>query len=287
MPRVTVVTDSTAYLPTELAEGHGIEVVSLKYRFAGQDSLDEVVAGDLHAFYAQLQDSESLPVTSPPRVEDFMATYEPLLADGGGVVSVHISSGISETCTAARRAAQELSNGAGGDRVRVVDSAWLGASGLLALAGARAAAAGRSLDEVEDLLREARAAGRVWFVLDTLEFLKRGGRIGSAAAWIGSTLQVKPILTVESEIKAVERVRTRERSIERLVEYAQELRSSGSDGWLAMHSRAESEATQLAGRLQEVFWRPPEYIAEVGPVIGTHVGPGLLGIAAIPSRFLE
>jgi DegV family protein with EDD domain len=125
------------------------------------------------------------------------------------------------------------------------------------------------------------------FLLDTLEFLRRGGRIGSATAWIGSTLNIKPLLTLESEIRAVERVRTRERGIERLIDFARQLHASGTMAWAVQHTNAPEAAQMLVGRLQEVFWRPPAFVTEIGPVIGTHTGPGLLGFMALPARFLD
>jgi DegV family protein with EDD domain len=128
---------------------------------------------------------------------------------------------------------------------------------------------------------------RAWFLLDTLEYLKRGGRIGGAVAWIGSTLNIKPILALESELQAVERIRTRARGLDRLVDFARQLRAAGANAWFVQHTRAPDDARAMAERLQEVFWRPPELVSEIGPVIGIHTGPGLIGVGAFPSRFLE
>lgn len=287
MAGVSVVTDSTAYLPADLVERYEMKVVSLYFTFGDGETARESDLADYGGFYERLRDADVSPSTSPPEVEDFVAVYEPLLAAGRSIVSVHISSGISQTCEMARRAAERLeAEGAGGERIRVLDSSATGTLGLLAMAAARSAASGAPLDEVADVVRQARLGGRVWFLLDTLEYLRRGGRIGSAAAWIGSTLNVKPILTVESEIKAVERVRTRARGLERLADFARQLQSSGSAAWAVPYAVTRDDAEQFAERLQEVFWRPPEYISEVGPVIGTHTGPGLIGVVGIPTRFL-
>jgi DegV family protein with EDD domain len=276
-------------LPRELVDRDAITRVSLYCSFGDGESFREVDHDDFGWFYDRLRSGGTLPTTSPPLLEDFVAAYEPLLADGASVVSVHISSGISETCAVARRAAQELTAaGKGGERIHVLDSASAGVLlGLLALAAARAAAAGGDPESVVDVVRQARLESRFWFLLDTLEFLKRGGRVGSAAAWVGSTLSIKPILTIESEMKAVERVRTRERAIERLLDYGRQLHAAGMNGWGVQHASAPDDARALVERLREIFWRPPEFVSELGPVIGTHTGPGTLGLGGVPTRFLE
>jgi DegV family protein with EDD domain len=285
---VAVVTDTTAYLPRDLIQRHGITTISLYYSFADRVARRESEFEEFSSFYSELEAADPLPTTLPPAVEDFVSTYEPLLADGGSVVSVHISSGISETCAVARRAAAELQGGRGGERVHVIDSASAAIPlGMLTLAAARAAAAGRDTHEVVELVRQARMECQNRFLLDTLEFLRRGGRIGSATAWIGSTLNIKPLLTLESEIRAVERVRTRERGIERLIDFARQVHASGTMAWAVQHTNAPDAAQMLVGRLQEVFWRPPTFVTEIGPVIGTHAGPGLLGFMALPARFLD
>jgi DegV family protein with EDD domain len=125
----------------------------------------------------------------------------------------------------------------------------------------------------------------MWFAIDTLEFLKRGGRIGAASAWIGSTLRVKPILTVERELRPVERVRTSARMFERMVDYAKQRHDSGADAWVVQHIAAAEEAERLAERCQEIFGRNPLFISEIGPVLSAHTGPGLLGVGSMPTRF--
>src|SRR3954454_14298150 len=150
MARVAVVTDSTAYLPAELVERHGIHVVSLYIVFGGDRTVPEVEITDYPAFFEELRAADSLPTTSQPSVGDFVATYEPLLAQGQDVLSIHISAGLSGTSEAARQAAQALErDGKGGERVRVVDSKTAaGGLGLLVIAAGRAAAAGASLDDL-------------------------------------------------------------------------------------------------------------------------------------------
>jgi DegV family protein with EDD domain len=285
---VAVVTDSTAYLPAELIERHGIHVVPLYIVFGGDRTVRETDITDYPAFFEELRAAESLPTTSQPSVGDFVSVYGPLLAAGDDVISIHISGGLSGTPEAARQAAEALErDGKGGERVRVVDStSAAGGLGLLVLCAAGASAAGSDLDEVEQRVREARGQLKMWFAVDTLEFLKRGGRIGAASAWIGSTLKVKPILTVEGEMMPVERVRTSARAFERMVDYARQRHESGADGWAVQHINAPDQGARLEERCREVFGRAPAVVSEIGPVLSAHTGPGLLGVGSVPVQFL-
>ncbi len=288
MPEVAVVTDSTAYLTPELVERHQLEVVPLYIVFGGDRTVRETEITDYAGFFDDLRQAESLPTTSQPSVGDFLDVYEPLLEAGKGVVSIHISGGLSGTPEAARQAAQTLQrDGKGGERVRVVDSGTAaGGLGLMVLAAAIVAAQGREVGDVEQRAEEARRELKMWFAIDTLEFLKRGGRIGAASAWIGSTLKVKPILTVESEMTPVERVRTSARMFERMVDYARQRHDSEADGWAVQHINALEQCELLAERCQDIFECEPVLKSEIGPVLSAHTGPGLLGIGSIPKRFL-
>ncbi len=289
MSRVSVVTDSTSYLPAELLERHAITVVPLYVVFGGDRTVPEVEITDYPAFFEELRSAETLPTTSQPSVGDFTAVFEPLLADGGEVVSVHISGGLSGTPEAARQAKEALTrDGRGGERIEVVDSTTAaGGLGFMVLTAAKAARDGASAAEAAAKVAEARKELRLWFAIDTLEFLKRGGRIGAASAWIGSTLRVKPILTVENEMTPVERVRTSGRMFERLVEYAQGCAESGADAWSAQHINAADQCAALVERCSEVFGSQPTIVSEIGPVLSAHTGPGLLGMGAIPTHFVE
>ena len=289
MSSVAVVTDTTAYLPTEVAERNGISVVSLYVVFGSDRTVPESSIADFPAFFEELRSADLVPTTSQPSVGDFLSVYKPLLEAGHDVVSVHISEGLSGTAGAARQAAEHLGRDGGGrERVKVVDSATAaGGIGLLALVAARAAAAGADLDAVVRRVNEARSEYKMWFALDTLEFLRRGGRIGAASAWIGSTMKVKPILTVESTMTPVERVRTSARMFERMVDYAQQRHDSGADAWVVQHCTAPDQARRLVERCREIFGREPEFVSELGPVMSVHAGPGMLGLASVPPRFLE
>jgi DegV family protein with EDD domain len=222
-------------------------------------------------------------------VGDFTSIYEPLLAEGREIASVHISSGISGTYGAALQARQQLiDSGAGGERIHVWDSrSGCGGQGLLVLMAANAAARGDGAAEIVDALERARPSLRMWFSIDTLEYLRRGGRIGSAQAWLGSALQIKPILTLEEEITPVERVRTRRRAFERLVEFGRERREAGADAWVVQHIHDPDSARRLVDECRQIFGSDPVFVSEIGPVIGAHVGPGLLGCGGLPAALLQ
>jgi DegV family protein with EDD domain len=126
----------------------------------------------------------------------------------------------------------------------------------------------------------------MWFAIDTLEYLRRGGRIGGASAWLGSALKIKPILTVESEITPIERVRTSKRAFERMVDLLRTRHEDGANAWMVQHIQAPREAQELAARGTDIFGVEPRVVSEIGPVIGTHVGPGLLGAGAVPGALL-
>jgi DegV family protein with EDD domain len=288
VPPVAVVTDSTAYLPQATIDRHHVRVVPLYVVFGGDRTVPETEITDLPAFFEELRAAESVPTTSQPSMGDFTAAYEPLLADGGEVVSIHISSGLSGTSDAARQAAAVLAeDGKGGERVRVIDSRTAaGGLGLMVLVAARSAEGGADAEEVERTVQAARGELKMWFALDTLEFLKRGGRIGAARAWIGSTMRIKPILTIESELTPVERVRTSGRMLERMVDYARQRHASGADAWSVQHIDAPEQCARLLARCREIFGSEPVLVSELGAVLSAHTGPGLLGVGSIPTRYL-
>lgn len=293
MADVSIVTDSTCYLPGALIDSLDIAVVSQYYDLGAGALRESGFDGDLPGFFAELDASKTVAKTSSAAVEDFLVVFDRLLARHSAVVAVLISSGISETCSNARQAVARLAaegqDQTGGERVTVIDSAgWVGQLGVQVLAAARAAAAGESRARVIDRVHQARQGARAWALLDTLEYMRRGGRIGSAAAWIGSALDVKPILTIESEIKAVERVRTRRRGIERLVELMRQRRAAvGADRWFVQHADASEDAQRLADRLRAMFGTEPEFVGEVGPAMATHVGPGALAVGSLPGAALD
>jgi DegV family protein with EDD domain len=289
MSEVAVVTDSTSYLPAGVAEQHGVTVVPLYVVFGGDRTVPETEITDYDVFFEELRSADALPTTSQPSVGDFRAAYEPLLAEGREILSVHISGGLSGTPEAARQAKEALEReGKGGDRIQVIDSTTAaGGLGYMVLAAVKAARDGGNAEQVAAHVIEARKQLKMWFAVDTLEFLRRGGRIGAASAWIGSTLKVKPILTVENEMTPVERVRTSGRAFERMVDYAKQRRDSGADAWCVQHINAPDQAAALIERIRELFDSEPTIVSEIGPVLAVHTGPGLLGTGGLPLSFLR
>jgi DegV family protein with EDD domain len=287
MPGVAVATDSTHYLPRELAAREDVHQISLYVGWEGE-SQRELDMPSFDAFYERLRTDPVLPSTSQPSIGDFLAVWEPLLQAGQDVVSIHLAGGISGTFEAARQAHALLAERGLGERVAVLDSeSGCGGTGMLVLAACAATRAGADKDAVVAHVREARKALKIWFCLDTLEYLRRGGRIGKAQAWLGGTLKIKPILSLEYEITPVERVRTAGRAFERMVDYARELHDGGADGWVVQHIQAPDQAQRLTDRCREIFGSEPIFSSEVGPVIGTYTGPGLIGVGGLPRALLS
>jgi DegV family protein with EDD domain len=281
---VAIVSDTCHYLPRELVSEHGIREVSLYVHSRGE-TMRESDIEDYDSYYARLRDLSELPTTSQPSIGDFLGVYEPLLDAGQDIVSIHLAGGMSGTVSSAEQARAQL--GSRAERVRVIDSETAcGGQGLLLLAAAAAVRDGGDLGAVADRTLRARAQLKMWFAIDTLEYLRRGGRIAGAQAWLGSALKIKPILTVKSEITPVERVRTSKRAFEKMVDLLRTCKDDGADGWMVQHIQAPALAEQLAVRGTEVMGCEPRVISEIGPVIGTHVGPGLLGAGGIPSSLL-
>ena len=281
---VAIVADTCHYLPRELVAANDIHEVSLYVHKRGSAERESDIA-DYEAYYTELHDLTELPTTSQPSIGDFLAVYEPLLNAGDEIVSIHLAGGMSGTVAAAEQARDQLGDRA--QRVHVLDSASAcGGEGLMVLAAAAAARTGADGEAVATTARAARADLGLWFAIETLEYLRRGGRIAGAQAWLGSALKIKPILTVESEITPIERVRTSKRAFERMVDLLRECKRDGRDGWVVQHIQAPDQAQQLVNRGREIFESEPVMVSEIGPVIGTHVGPGLLGVGGVPRSFL-
>lgn len=278
--RIAIVTDSTAYLPDGLADELGITVVPLHVVLGGVSGAEgsEVTPGDVARALAGRRTTVS---TSRPTPADFIAEYEAAFAAGAsGIVSVHLSSELSGTWDSARLAAQEC----GPDRVRVVDSrsAAMGL-GFAVLSAAEAAADGAGLEEVEGIAEHTVDRTTTLLYVDTLEHLRRGGRIGAAQALLGTALMVKPILhVVEGRIVPLEKVRTASKGLARLEELALAAAGESTVDIAVHHLASADKAAALAERLRE---RVPDlhqlYASEVGAVVGAHVGPGLLGVVVV------
>jgi DegV family protein with EDD domain len=281
---VAVVTDSTTYLPPELIERWGIEQVSLYVGWGGERLPEPEY--ELEEFYARLRDSEDLPSTSQPSVGDFLACYEPLAEAGRDIVSIHIAAGLSGTYESAREAARVIEDKGHRGRVEVVDGqTGAGGLGCLVLGAAEAAAQGQSLPQVVEGVHRTREGLDMWFCLDTLEYLRKGGRIGAAQALVGSALKIKPILTFGTEISPVGKVRTKKRAMERMISYLNELRERGASGWIVQHAQSFDDAATLVAEGKEIFGTDPLFCTQVGPVLGAHLGSGFLvgGIGCAPA----
>jgi DegV family protein with EDD domain len=287
-PGTAVVCDTTAYLPSELIAEKGIEVISLYVSIDGRQEPESEIS-DFAGFYERLRASEGGATTSQPSIGDFLAVYEPLLEEGREVASVHLSAEISGTFEAANQARERLiAEGKGGERIHTFDSrSACGGTGLSVVAAAAAAAGGADGEATVARAQQAREELKMWFAIDTLEYLRRGGRIGGARAWIGSALKIKPILTLEEEITPVERVRTRARALERLRDYARQRHESGLDAWVVQHIQDHETAATLVDDCREIFGCEPAFVSEIGPVIGAHAGPGLLGVGSVSTAVLS
>jgi DegV family protein with EDD domain len=282
---VAVVTDSTSYLPEGFADRHAVAVVPLHVLVDSDGGLDGVDFGP--AELAKALDEHRTVLTSRPTPAELAAAYRTAL-DGGAtaVVSVHLSRDLSGTWEAARLAAEEVGSAVGDPgAVRVVDSRTTAMGlGFAALAAAEAASDGAEPAQVERIASDVASRTRTFFCLQTLEHLRRGGRIGPAAALVGSALAVKPLLHVAGgQIVPLEKVRTTSRAAARMVELTAAAAGDGPVGIAVHHLGAPERAAELATRLEE---RLPNsdgcLVSEVGAVIGAHTGMGVLGVVVLP-----
>jgi DegV family protein with EDD domain len=275
--KVAIVTDSTADLTPELVEELGVTVVPLQVIF-GNEAYREGVDITTEEFYERLVKSRPLPTTSAPSVGDFQEVYERLLEEVDSIVSIHIGAKLSGTVQAAHTARQSLAKP---ERIELVDSqAASMAMGLAIIEAAEASRAGAKLAEVKAAAESAVQRTHVLFMLDTLEYLRRGGRIGRARAYLGALLSVKPILTLrEGEVYPEERVRTRARGLERIIQSA--IRRPNVKLAAVGHSTTPDDAERIGERLAMAFPNVKVHLIRFGPVIGTHGGPGLVGVGVM------
>jgi DegV family protein with EDD domain len=276
-PRVCIVTDSTAALPAALRAAYPeIAVVPLTVHF-GPASYREGTDLEAAAFYSLLTTSHHHPTTSQPSPGDFLAAYKPLLGEGHEVVSVHVSSKLSGTVAFAQ-AAGGMASGV----VDVVDSQLIAMGlGFMALEGARLAGAGGDRRSVLERMKAVQEGISLFFLVDTLEYLRRGGRIGNAQALVGSILKVKPILAVrDGLIELEEKVVSRKRALARLLQLVENARRSHpqAEAHLAVHEGgAPAEGKALLDQLTEILQPVEAYCSPIGSVLGVHAGPGLVG----------
>lgn len=277
---IRIVTDSSCDLPDEVVQEYGITVVPL-YINIGTDSYLDGVEMSRQEFYEGLPEFATHPTTSVPGTGMFVQAYEGLAAEGAtSILSIHISENLSAIANSARLAANEVDS----VPVTVVDSGNLTlGTGLLALAAAQAAAEGKASGEILALLEDQITRTHCFAALDTLEFLRRSGRLSRFQSSLGSLLQVRPILTMHNGEIAMERVRTRKRAIRRVIELTSDL--GPLQELVLVHTGAPEKAEALRQEAQHLF--PEDKVAlsaEVTPVIGAHIGPGAVGFVAITQR---
>jgi DegV family protein with EDD domain len=276
MRRVKIVTDSTAYLEPSAAKRLGITTVPLTVRLGNETFLEGV---DITAeeFFQKLDRSSAMPAAFPPSVEDFLAVYAKLSKTTDQIMSIHISSKLSETCDRAAAASQVF---LGRCEITVIDSLTTSLGlGILATAAAQAAAEDQSLEEIEFLLRGMIPRIYIVFLAETLEYLERKGRIGQAQALLGTMLNIKPFLAIEDgEIIPLEKVRDSEGAVDKLFEFVGEF--SQIEQMAIMQSTPEpiEETKMLIERLEMIFPKAKPPILVYGPVLACHVGPNGLGV---------
>jgi DegV family protein with EDD domain len=280
-PNVAIVTDSTADLPPPLVKARGITVVPLTLNFEGRSLLDGV---DIRPseFYRKLPNVTTHPTTSQPSPGQFAEAYAALLSEHAEIVSIHISEKLSGTYASAQQGAEMTD----AKRVRVLDSQLVSMSlGLLTLAASTMATQGADAEAIVQRVTPMRDRVQTFFSVATLEFLRRGGRIGRASALLGSVLQVKPVLCIrDGLVTPLERVRTFDRALNRIVELAREVDSGKGLCVIVGHADAEADAERVASELEPVA--ETLMIQPLGPVVGAHAGPGVVGVGCYPADLM-
>jgi DegV family protein with EDD domain len=275
---IAVVTDSTADLPKDVADAHNVRVVPLNVLF-GTDEYKDGVTIDNDEFYRRLQSSPELPTTSQPSPGEFAAVYRELAESSDAIISIHVSQALSGTYASALQAKAELE--AESCRIEVVDSRQASVSlGLTVTAVARIVAGGADIDTATAAAKDISGRARFYAMLDTLEYLQKGGRVGRAQAFIGGLLKVVPIITVEDgEVQPVERPRTRRRGLERLKALTRA--RTPFESLAVLHTTEPEVAAELASDLADVAPDGEVMTAQIGSVVGTYAGPGTLGVGFV------
>lgn len=280
MSKTAIVTDSTAYLPEEIISTYHINVVPLVVIWGEETFLDNVEMGP-EEFYKRLSTAAQMPSTSQPTILAFYDVFKKLHAEGYDILTIVISSALSGTLDSAFQAKKMLPD----VNIALVDSQSTSLPmAFMVLAAARAAKTGMPLEECVKVVETVRDHTQVFFALDTLEFLHRGGRIGGASRFLGTALKLKPILILEDgKIEALEKVRTSKRAHERLIELVEaEVSNKSPINFLGVvHAAAEETAQELLKVVEQKFEPDELMFATLSPVLGTHTGPGTIGIAYV------
>jgi DegV family protein with EDD domain len=279
MSKIAIVTDSTSFLPVELIKQHNITVTP-QVLIWDEETYHDGVDIQPTEFYARLKTSKTMPTTSQVSLVTMRTTFQGLVDEGYEVIGLFISSKLSGTLQSATQGREMM--GTAAEKVTVVDSFATSMSlGLIVLAAARAAESGASLSECLAVTEKTRQNSGLFFAVDTLEFLHRGGRIGGAQRFIGSVLNLKPILALEEgKVEAVERIRTKSKAHDRLIELVAEKVNGKSNIRLAtLHANASKDAKALLDRAAQQLNPIETIFTEVSPVVGSHTGPGTIGLA--------
>jgi len=271
-----IVADTLCGLSLQAAHDLGIPMISQVISF-GEDSFREGVDMDHAAFMARLRTGRELPKTAAPYPGDFIAAFEELIKQGESIVCVHPSADVSGTVRSALTAKESFPDA----DIRVIDARTIaGPLASIVLEAVRVAKRGASADDVEAAVREMMPRARVYFLVDTLDYLRRGGRIGGAAALVGSILQIKPILTfADGQVQSFEKERTKKRALRRLQEVVAAEAARGADAHLTvMHCAVPEDAAALAAELKTALGLQDVLIMDLVPAIVTHAGPGALAV---------
>ena len=277
MSKVAIVTDSTVTIPADLVAQYNLTVAPQVLIWGNKTYRDGIDIQPAE-FYNRLKSASVMPTTSQATIQTFNEIYESLLSKGNEILTITISKALSGTLDSAMQARQNFPGAA----IEIVDSQTTAmAMGFQVLAAARAAAEDATLAECTALAQKSREHTGVIFAVDTLEFLYRGGRIGGGSRFLGSALNIKPILEVTGgKIEGIERVRTRKKSLQRVVEIIGERTANRQPVHLAtLHANAEAEAREILDLASKQFKAVESIFTEVSPVIGTHAGPGTVGLA--------
>jgi DegV family protein with EDD domain len=280
MSRIAIVTDSSANLHPEFIKDHNIRVVPLKIHW-GEETLRDGVDITPSEFYKRLGKSADIPTTSQPSRQEFVQIFEELAPHCDGIIAPLISSGISGTVDSALSAQSEFSE----VPVEIVDSYSTAAGlALVVIAVSQAVDAGKSFAEIKQIAVNAARYVQLFFMVDTLEYLHKGGRIGGASRFFGSALSIKPILYLDDrgKIDALERVRTKQKALSRLIELAANIAADRPAHVGILHADAYNLAVAFRKHIKENIDCLQLDIYELSPVIGTHVGPGAIGVAVYP-----
>lgn len=281
MSKIAIVTDSTSYIPADLVQKHNLTVTP-QVLIWGEETFRDGIDIQPDEFYARLKTAKVMPTTSQVSPATMQSTFEGLIEKGYDVLGIFVSARLSGTIQSALQAIDMM--GTAGEKVKIVDSNTTAmAMGFQALTVARAVENGANMEDAVALAERAREHTGVYFAVDTLEFLHRGGRIGGAQRFLGTALNMKPVLAViDGRVEAVERIRTKGKALERVLELVVEQTKGKTPIRLAsLHASAEAEARTLLDKASQELNATESILTTVSPVVGTHAGPGTVGLAYI------